>query len=436
MARTAAADSASPLTFHRLRKRIHVACFLAFLALPFFNVVRFDIPRERFYFFGYELWIQEFGSIFFALMFLMFLIAAASMFYGRVYCSYLCPQMIFSEASIAIEERLRKIVNKRFPSFAPPRRRLLARALFYMVLAAASVFLAFVFIAYFIEPRDLFARLLSFDIVTAGGIAGAATTVVTFLDFALVRQRFCTTVCPYGYLQGMLADKSTLLVQYRDGAGAGRACIECKKCVRVCHMDIDIRDGPFQIECVHCGECIDACDEVLARLNKPGLIHYAWGERGALLGEGGKPWYYRLGLRDAKRVVVMFVLLFYASGLFVALSMRRAVRVEISPDRAQLFWRAENGDIVNRFRVKLANRGSRDANVVLSLDGLDGARLKLDPNPLPLDRGESLTREFEVAVAPGGLPPGVNHFRFVARSQPENATDQFKMTFIMEGSKP
>ncbi len=47
-------------------------------------------------------------------------------------------------------------------------------------------------------------------------------------------------------------------------------------------MGIDIRQSPFQIECVHCGECIDACDEILARLGKPGLIHYAWGEKGPL----------------------------------------------------------------------------------------------------------------------------------------------------------
>src|ERR1051325_5423945 len=101
--------------WHRLRKRVHAACFLAFLAVPFLDIARFDIPRQRFYFFGYELWVNEFAIIFFALMFLMFLIVAASVFYGRVYCGYLCPQMIFSEASLALEARLRRAVMKRFP---------------------------------------------------------------------------------------------------------------------------------------------------------------------------------------------------------------------------------------------------------------------------------------------------------------------------------
>ena len=39
---------------------------------------------------------------------------ALSMIYGRVYCSYACPQMIFSETALALEERLRKWVTKKF----------------------------------------------------------------------------------------------------------------------------------------------------------------------------------------------------------------------------------------------------------------------------------------------------------------------------------
>ena len=64
------------VSWHKLRKRIHLLCFVIFLALPFLNVVRFDIPKERFYFAGYELWINEFAIIFFAMMFLMFLVVA------------------------------------------------------------------------------------------------------------------------------------------------------------------------------------------------------------------------------------------------------------------------------------------------------------------------------------------------------------------------
>jgi cytochrome c oxidase accessory protein FixG len=380
------------VTYHRLRKLIHFACFLGFIALPFFDLMRFDIPRQRFYFAGYELWISEFAIIFFALMFLMFLVIGSSVLYGRVYCGYMCPQMIFSEASITLQNRLRRWVNKRLADWTVARRNLAARALFLAVLAPVSVFLAFAFISYFVPPRDLLQRLIALDLHTAGGIAGASVTLITFLDFTFVRQRFCTTVCPYGYLQGILGDNNTLLVHYRDDT---HQCIECKKCVRVCHMGIDIRTSPFQIECVHCGECIDACVDVLGRLGKPGLIHYTWGEHGQTIG-AKDPWYRRLGIRDAKRVIVLLLLLCYGSGLFVVLGMRRAVLVQISPVRASLY-RIEGRQVFNKFRFSIANRGHARSAVVFSMEQLPAATLAIPQNPVAVEAGQTQQGEFEIA---------------------------------------
>jgi cytochrome c oxidase accessory protein FixG len=405
-------------TWHRARKFVHLICFLIFLALPFLNVIRADIPRQRFYFAGTELWINEFGIIFFALMFLMFLVVASSVFYGRVYCAYMCPQMIFSEASMRIEQRLRRWVVKRFIGWKPAAREWLHRSLFFAVLAAASVFLAFAFISYFVEPRDLLGRLLSFDIRTAAGISGAVVTLITFLDFALVRQRFCTTVCPYGYLQGLLGDGHTLLVHYRD---EGHACIECKKCVRVCPMGIDIRKSPFQIECVHCAECIDACDEVLGRLKKPGLIHYAWGEQGPLAAKARQPW-------DAKRIVVLLLLLFYASGLAVALSMRHAVLVEVSRVNT-------SGELGNRFRYSIANRSRKPASVVFSIQQLPGGKLALQPNPVSVQPGGSAQGEFEVTAPPVTGRELVAHFTLTSTAVPTRETDAFPLTYLAPEKK-
>lgn len=415
--------------YHRLRRLIQLTCFLIFVSLPFFNVMRFDIPRQRFYFAGYELWINEFGIIFFSMLFMLYVVVAASMLYGRVYCGYFCPQMIFSEASLNLEDRLKRFINKRFIKLSVPQRQRLAGVFFYLLLVLASVFLAFVFISYFVEPRDLLRRLLSLDIQTAAGVAGAVTTLITFLDFAFVRQRFCTTICPYGYLQGMLGDHNTLIVQYRDQAGADKACIECKKCVRVCHMGIDIRNSPYQIECIHCGECIDACEDVLGRFGKDGLIHYAWGEKGELLSDKRTPLLKRLGLRDAKRVAVAAILLFYASGLFVALSLRDNVLVKIMPVRASLYRIGDDGRVYNKFRLTVANRQSRDASVTLSLNQLPEAQIQL-PQPLQLQASQELQMEFEIAVPPGALPAGVNHFEIVSHATPGDDSTTAKMTFI------
>jgi cytochrome c oxidase accessory protein FixG len=411
--------------YHRLRKVIHVVCVIVFFILPLSSLMRFDIPRQRFYFFGYELWISEFAIVFFSLMFLMFVVTAMAMFYGRVYCGYLCPQMIFSEASLALESKLQRTVNK-YVRWDAKKRNLLSKSLFYLISGLASIVLAFVFISYFVEPRDLFHRLASLDIVTTGGFAGAATTLLILLDFLFLRQRFCTTVCPYGYLQGMLGDGDTLIVHYRD---ENRECIECKKCVRICHMGIDIRTSPYQIECIHCGECIDACVDVLGRLGKQGLIHYVWGEQGEKLGTGDKTWYQKLGLRNGKRVVVLLIILIYATSLFTALSMRRAVLVQIDPIRATLYRQDQSGTVYNRFRLKVANRGKQQQTVVLAIDGLPGTNFVSFENAVVVDGGQTLEREFEIAAPPSAsLAPGVNHFRLVSRVG--NERDSVEQTFI------
>lgn len=421
-----------PKGYHAGRKRMHLICFLIFCALPFFDIVRFDIPKERFYFAGQELWISEFGIIFLTLMFLLFCIVAVSMIFGRMYCSYACPQMIFSEASLSLQNWLDRQITKRFIDWNSQRRILVSNLVFYVITLVASVFVAFVFISYFVEPRDLLRRLASADIVTAGGIGGAVTTLIAFLDFAFLRQRFCTSVCPYGYLQGMLGDKNTLLVHYRD---ANHQCIECKKCVRICHMGIDIRKSPYQIECIHCGECIDACDQVMARLGKPGFIQLAWGEQGETVGSRKESWFRRIGIRDAKRAIVLAVILCYAAGLTVAMSMRTPVFVRVAADRSVLFTTDASGATLNKFRIIVGNRSRKPATVQLNLEGLANAHI-IGASTLALKPGDNTEQSIQVAIPSGILTPDyVTHFQIKAVTEPGGDIHLIDTTFIMPRPK-
>jgi cytochrome c oxidase accessory protein FixG len=409
--------------YHRVRKRFQLVCFAIFVALPFLNLMRFDIPRESFYLAGVELRISEFAILFFAMMFAMFSIAAVALLYGRLYCGYACPQMIFSEWSTALEAWSKKWISRKFGG----RRDALARAVFYAILGVLSIFLAFVFTSYFVEPLDLIRRLAHFDLQTAGGVTGAAVTLITFLDFTFVRQKFCTTVCPYGYLQGVIQDKQTLLVIYKDGTGDQKVCIECGKCVRVCEMGIDIRHSPYQIECVHCGECVDACEDVLRRIGRPGLIHYGWGEQTRL--GSAEPWYKRWGFRDAKRIVVLFVLTFYLSGLAIALSMRRPVLVQVTPDRTYLYKTLADGRISNAIRIKAANRGSSTADLRIWTDQLPDAEFAV--SHLSVDAGASIERTFDLIAPRWPGAKGVNHFKLFVQASSEKSPDVFELTFIL-----
>jgi polyferredoxin len=187
-------------------------------------------------------------------------------------------------------------------------------------------------------------------------------------------------------------------------------------------MGIDIRKSPFQIECVHCADCIDACDEIMGKLHKPGLIHYVWGEKGPLASQHKQPW-------DARRIIVLAILLAYASGLTVALATRRPVLVHVVPERAKLYRVGSDGRIYNQFRYTIANRGSKPAAVEFSLRDLPGASLTLTPNPVPVTAGASLQGTFEISEPAGQLHEMVTHFRIVT------GADTIPMTFLAPEGK-
>jgi cytochrome c oxidase accessory protein FixG len=419
--------------FHRIRRTVQSICFVIFVLLPLFDVMRVDLPRQRFYFFGAELYINEFAIIFLTMMFVWILVAAGAMIYGRFWCGYLCPQMIFSEAAGGLEKRINRMVNRKFSNLGPGARRALSVVLFSAVLLPGSIFVTFVFVSYFVPPLDLFHRLLTIDMRTAAGITGASVTLITVLDFAFLRTRFCTAICPYGYLQNMLADKHTLLVHFQEDSSG--KCILCQKCVRACPMGIDIRRSSHQLECTHCAECIDACSEVLGKMGRGSMIHYAWGDVEQNF-SGKNAWYRRIGLRDGKRVAILVLLLIYATGLSIAINLRQAVMVRVMPDRITLYTRGDDGLIHNRFRILASNRGKTDTKVTFSLAGLPAGRILGMDDGVALKPGETLQREFDIAADATQISPGINHMTIVAHVVPTQKDDVFAENFIapMEGA--
>ena len=112
-------------------------------------------------------------------------------------------------------------------------------------------------------------------------------TATTYLLGGLMREQVCTYMCPWPRIMGAMMDEESLLVTYRRLRGEPRGshkkgqswedrgdCVDCNACVAVCPMGIDIRDG-HQLECITCALCIDACDGVMGKIDRPkGLIGY------------------------------------------------------------------------------------------------------------------------------------------------------------------
>ncbi|MEZ4655147.1 MAG: 4Fe-4S dicluster domain-containing protein [Candidatus Eisenbacteria bacterium] len=103
-----------------------------------------------------------------------------------------------------------------------------------------------------------------------------------YFDYSWFREQTCLIICPYGRLQSALIDADTVIIGYDEKRGEPRSkktseggdCVDCFRCVSVCPTGIDIRRG-LQMECIGCANCIDACDAVMEKLDRPkGLIRY------------------------------------------------------------------------------------------------------------------------------------------------------------------
>lgn len=338
--------------FTRQRRLIQLGFFAVFALLPLLDLFRFDFIASRLYFFRQEYWLDEWTLIWLALMLAMWVIGAATLILGRVYCAYACPQMVFSEYAHDLDALGRKLVQ-RLPQ---PKRARAARAISLSLLLPVAVLFSILLMGYFAPLPQVLLRLTHLDVGPWVGAIGAITAILFFLDFALLREGFCRAVCPYGLLQGILEDGRSLHVEFDETSGQ---CIQCRLCEKVCPMEIDIRKGPFQIECTRCGSCIDACAQILGKRKRPSLLAFSFGSLAP------REW-------DAKRVLVAVSTLGFAVALAVAVLTREAISFRLSPVYTETTAAATApADVAETsFLLRATNKGKAPVTVAVRPEGL------------------------------------------------------------------
>lgn len=387
--------------FYNYRIILTIFYLLLFFGLPFIKVngmpfVQFNIPEGKFILFSKIFWPQDFYIFAIAMITFIIFIALFTVVYGRLFCGWVCPQTIFMEMVFRPIEWLiegnpakQKLLDKGKWTLEKIWKKLLKHLIFF----AISFLIANTFLSYIFGTTKLFKIIsepLSNHLALFFGLI--AFTIVFYIVFAFIREIVCTTICPYGRLQGVLFDKDTMLVAYDYKRGEERGkfkkneervlgdCIDCNQCVNVCPTGIDIRNGT-QLDCTNCTACMDACDFMMEKVNLPkGLIRYA-SENG--IAEGKKLTF----TPKIKAYSVLLIILLCV--LTVLLITRNSVEAHITRTGGQLYQELPDNKLSNLYNAKIINKTNKSFPVELKVEDFEG-KIKIIGNSVLNLKAENL----------------------------------------------
>ena len=384
------------------------------------QAVLIDLPHRRAYFFFIEIWPQEVyyltGLLIIAAMTLFLMNAMA----GRVWCGYLCPQTVWTDLFMQVERWVEGDRRERMQRDAGPldlekfSLKLLKHSLWLLI----AWWTGGAWVLYFADAPTLVRDLVTFqgDVVAYASIALLTFTTYTFAG--LMREQVCLYMCPWPRIQAAMTDEYALNVTYRVDRGEPRMsfkkatqarivgqpagdCVDCQQCVAVCPTGVDIRHGA-DIGCIQCGLCIDACDDVMTKLNRPArLIAYDTEVNIRRRAEGKsdifKPVRARTLLYAAIIIAVSGIMLY-------ALLTRAPFTVSVIHDRNPIFVKLSDGHIRNAYTVRIANMLSGQRTFTVQVGGLHDAHVEIIGGEAVIDGrpsvtvGPDQTRELRVLV--------------------------------------
>lgn len=387
--------------WYNYRKILAYLYLAVFFILPFIKVndlpfMMINIPEGKFILFSKIFWPQDFFIFAIAMITFIVFIVLFTVAFGRLFCGWVCPQTVFMEFVFRPIEWLIEGTpsqQRKLNESAWTAQKFGKKALKHFIYLFISFLISHTFLSYILGVDTILKYMHEPLKNHVGLFVGLIIFTLLFYGvFAFVREIVCTTICPYGRLQGVMFDKDTMLVAYDYERGEPRGkykknaertegdCVNCFKCVQVCPTGIDIRNG-VQLDCVGCTACIDACNEVMDALKFPrGLIRYASEN------EISRKEPFHFNTRMKAYTVLLSLLLLLMGGLVMS---RKTVDMYVSRVKGQLYQEVEGAKISNLFEAKIINKMRKDMPIKLQLEGATG-EIKIVGEPQLLLKGEAI----------------------------------------------
>lgn len=341
-----------------------------------------DLAHQRLYFGPLNIWAQEFYYITGILIISalgLFLVTSVA---GRVWCGYACPQTIWTDLMIAVERFWQGDRNSRMRLDKAPwtMEKLFKKIATHLTWLLIGIATGGALVFYFRDAPTLAGELVAGNAPFIAYLFLFLFAFTTYLLGGIAREQVCIYMCPWPRIQGAMFDSDSLLVSYRSYRGEPRGahkkgqswenrgdCIDCKQCVVVCPMGIDIRQGP-QLECIQCALCIDACDAIMTKIGRPKRLIAYETFRNIESSKDGR----RSPLRLVRPRTVLYAALIpvILAIMLFGLSQRNDLQLTILRDRNPLYVKLSDGAIRNGYTVKLLNKQYETRQFKLNVSGL------------------------------------------------------------------
>lgn len=415
------------------------------------QAILIDMPGRRAYWFFIEIWPQE---VYFLTGILI--TAAVALFFvtslfGRVWCGYLCPQTVWTDLFVWVERIVQgdRTARKKLHEGPWTFEKVRKIALTHLIWIAIGWCTAGSFVLYFNDAPTLVRNFLAFDVSPTVLAFIVGLTLSTYVMAGFAREQVCTFMCPYARFQSAMFDPDTLIIGYDTARGEPRGkhkageswdgrghCIDCTACVQVCPMGIDIRRG-LQMECIACGLCVDACDNIMDKVGLPrGLVRYDTERHMQAAEKGGKE---RFRIIRPRTIYYGAILALVGGVMLYGLLTRAPLELHVLHDRNPLFVRLSDGEVRNGYEVKILNKTHEDRTFALSMEGLDGAKIEvkaagrvtLDALPVAADSVGHYHIFVSAKAAEGAPQPVV--FRLIDNDS--GSADDYESVFITRRTK-
>jgi len=420
---------------------------VVFYGLPWIEwgerqMVLFDLGARRFYIFGLVLYPQD-------LIYLtgLLVVSALSLFLftavaGRLWCGYACPQTVYTEIFMWVEEKIEgaRSARMRLDKGEPSMERLVKKTFKHVVWLGIAMWTGFTFVGYFTPIRELGMVFLRTQMGSWEVFWAFFYGFATYGNAGFMREQVCKYMCPYARFQSAMFDRDTLIVSYDPDRGEPRGargkqhdrtglgdCIDCTLCVQVCPTGIDIRDG-LQYECIGCGLCVDACNTVMDKMAYPrGLIRYA--TQNSLAGR----WSPRQVMARVFRPRVLVytgVLAALCIGLLASLVVRTPLKVDVVRDRASLARIVEGGMLENVYRLQVMNATERPQRYAIAASGIEGLTVAAGDS-VEVQPAESRWVAVRLQLPYGAASPGSHPVHFDVKAADGGAHVSEKAIFLV-----